>query len=88
MLDEIVNITDEYLISKSKTERKKIGQFFTSKETAMFMANLSNCHKENIRILDAGAGTGILSVALLEKLNQVKEIKNIEKQTIQILKIL
>lgn len=78
MLDEIVNITDEYLNSKSKTERKKIGQFFTSKETAMFMANLSDCHKENIRILDAGAGTGILSVALLEKLNQVKEIKNIE----------
>ena len=78
MLDYVLNITDEYLNSKTKTERKKIGQFFTSKETAIFMANLSNYHKECVKILDAGAGTGILSIALLEKLNEVEEIKNIE----------
>lgn len=78
MLDYVLNITDEYLNSKTKTERKKIGQFFTSKETAIFMANLSNYNKENVKILDAGAGTGILSIALLEKLNEVDEIKNIE----------
>lgn len=78
MLDDIMNLTDEYLNSKSKTERKKIGQFFTSKETAMFMVDLSNIHSESIKILDAGAGTGILSTALLEKLNDIEEIKNIE----------
>ena len=78
MLDEIIDITDIYLNSKSKKERKKIGQFFTSKETAIFMANLSKCNKENVKILDAGAGTGILSIALLERLNKIKQIKNIE----------
>ena len=78
MLEDVVCITDKYLNSKSKNDRKKIGQFFTSKETAEFMANLSKIHNENIRILDAGAGTGILSIALLEKLNNIEKIKNIE----------
>lgn len=78
MLDEIIDTTDIYLNSKTKKERKKIGQFFTSKETAIFMANLSKCNKENLKILDAGAGTGILSIALLERLNKIKQIKNIE----------
>ena len=48
MLDEILDITDKYLNSKSKKERKKIGQFFTPKETAIFMANLSQCDKKNL----------------------------------------
>ena len=30
MLNHIVNITDQYLEEFPKTERKKIGQFFTS----------------------------------------------------------
>lgn len=78
ILDEIIDITDNYLNSINKKERKKIGQFFTSKETALFMANLSKCKKRSIRILDAGAGTGILSIALLEKLNKIDEIESIE----------
>ena len=78
MIDEIINVTDKYINTKSKVERKKIGQFFTSKETAIFMANLSRSHKEKIKILDAGAGTGILSIALLEKLNNIQDIKSIE----------
>lgn len=78
LLDKVLKSTDEFLNSKNKSERKKIGQFFTSKETALFMANLSNCRKEKIKILDAGAGTGILSIALLEKLQKEECIKNIE----------
>ena len=42
------------------------------------MAELSNYKKDNIKILDAGAGTGILSIALLEKLNKEEDIQNIE----------
>lgn len=55
-----------------KSSRKKYGQFFTSKETAVFMANLfdlSECN-ESVSILDPGAGSGILSIAMLEKLER------------------
>lgn len=40
MLDWIVNRTNEYIAKMPKSERKKYGQFFTSKETAIYMADL------------------------------------------------
>jgi len=69
MLNYIVDITDDYLKKFPKNDRKKIGQFFTSKNTAVFMANMfsGNINKD-LHILDPGAGTGILSAALLDKL--------------------
>lgn len=78
LLENVLISTDKYLNSKNKSDRKKIGQFFTSKETAIFMAELSNYKKRNIKILDAGAGTGILTIALLEKLEKEETIQNIE----------
>lgn len=50
---------------------KKYGQLFTSKETDVFMANLFAISEDNttISILDPGAGSGILSVALLERID-------------------
>ena len=72
MLNHVVNITDQYLEKFPKPERKKIGQFFTSKNTAIFMADM---FKENINkdltVLDPGAGTGILSAALIERLQSL-----------------
>lgn len=55
-----------------KAMRKKYGQFFTSKETAMFMAELFDIsqNKSELKILDPGAGSGILSVALIERLDR------------------
>lgn len=56
--------------SVPKQERKKYGQFFTNETTAIFMASLFNfdLSKPNISILDAGAGTGILSTAVIDRL--------------------
>lgn len=69
ILDNIMKNTEIYLESKTKNERKSIGQFFTSENTARFMASLYSLpQKYNITILDAGAGSGILSVALIERL--------------------
>ncbi|MDD4142080.1 MAG: Eco57I restriction-modification methylase domain-containing protein [Bacteroidales bacterium] len=62
----------------TKKQRKEYGQFFTGKETAAYMASLFDFSdvKKEIRVLDAGAGSGILSVSLLEHLFQQKtEIK-------------
>jgi len=79
MLDYIIEQTDKYIRSKPKEERKSFGQFFTSKTTARFMASLFNIpQKDVISILDPGAGSGILSGALVEAINRrfiaVKEI--------------
>lgn len=79
MLEHIIQNTKNFLDDMPKTKRKKIGQFFTSKETAIFMASLFEIDelKEDISILDPGAGTGILSTALIERLIQDNRIKTI-----------
>jgi adenine-specific DNA-methyltransferase len=67
MLDHVAERTSEYILSKPKDMRKSLGQFFTSKATARFMASLFNFpQKEKVEILDPGAGSGILSAAIIE----------------------
>ena len=63
-----------------KKERKKYGQFFTSMETARFMASLYECPagKSCIKVLDAGAGSGILSCAFIEWVEQFDYISEID----------
>lgn len=55
--------------SWTSAERKKyFGQYLTPVETARFMAGLCETQAQTVRILDPGAGTGVLSCALLERL--------------------
>ena len=79
MLDFAIRATTEYIDHMPKSQRKKYGQFFTSKETAVFMAGLfeipNGC--QALSILDPGAGSGILSIALLERLQAFTAIKEI-----------
>lgn len=51
---------------RTTNSRKKYGQFFTSKEIAVFMAELFEIPNEYqmLSILDSGTGSEILSVAL------------------------
>lgn len=80
MLQTIIEKTNIYIESMPKNERKKYGQFFTSMETALFMASLFIIpdNKESIRILDAGAGSGVLSCALIEHLQtECHDIKSV-----------
>lgn len=69
-LDKVIERTSNFTAACSKDSRKKYGQFFTSESSAIFMASLFNVDpsKPSLRILDAGAGTGILSVALVSRL--------------------
>lgn len=75
LLDYAFQATTEYINKMPKTLRKKYGQFFTSKETASFMASLFNIpkNKTHLDILDPGAGSGILSIALIEYLQEHSE---------------
>ena len=80
MIDHVCAATVEYIDCMPKAKRKKYGQFFTSKETAVFMAGLFSIPKgqSSLSILDPGAGSGILSVALLERLESNAEVTTIE----------
>lgn len=80
MLDTIIELTNSYIDEMPKKERKKYGQFFTSKETALFMADLYDIAADTVEIsiLDAGAGSGILSCALLERIERETKIQKVE----------
>ena len=80
MLEKTIELTNEYIESMPKKERKKYGQFFTSMETARFMARLYNipADMKKFRILDAGAGSGILSCAFIERLEKIDNVPEIE----------
>lgn len=71
LLNRTVENTTEYIKTMPKKLRKNYGQFFTSKETAVFMASMFDLseYSDSFSFLDPGAGSGILSVALLERLN-------------------
>ncbi len=68
ILDVVVQNTNDFIADVPKSQRKKYGQFFTTASTARFMGDLFNIdfEKNHLELLDAGAGTGILSAALLD----------------------
>lgn len=79
ILDYVANTTARYIELMPKKQRKAYGQFFTGKETAEFMAGLFDVptDKAEITILDPGAGSGILSAALIERLQAVQVLQRI-----------
>ena len=73
MIKLIVENTDRFMNAVPKAKRKKYGQFFTNVTTALYMASLFDFDlaKPRISLLDAGAGTGILSAAAVQRLVDV-----------------
>lgn len=80
MLEKVVEQTNKYIESMPREERKKYGQFFTSMETARFMAKMYNINdnQKTVSLLDAGAGSRILSCAFIERIETIESIKEIE----------
>ena len=80
MLEKVIEQTNKYIESMPREERKKYGQFFTSMETARFMAKMYNINdnQKTVSLLDAGAGSGILSCAFIERIETIESIKEIE----------
>lgn len=70
MLNLAVRNTGKLIRAKSKSENIRLGRFFTKKETARLMANMVplNEDKTAYTVLDPGAGTGILSAAMVEQI--------------------
>ena len=68
----------EYIQSLNGESRKNIGQVFTPVSIAEYMADLFTFKNNTISILDPGAGTGILTAALCDKLFTLKNSLNIK----------
>ncbi|VVB91242.1 tRNA1(Val) (adenine(37)-N6)-methyltransferase [uncultured archaeon] len=61
-------LTELYSNTNSSESRKHRGQFFTPEQVSSFMVSLFDITHKKIRLLDPGAGTGILSAAFCERL--------------------
>lgn len=66
-------LADRFQSRTSAGQRSELGQFFTPVQVARFMASLAQPAQPIRRILDPGAGTGILGCALCETLTQKAE---------------
>ena len=69
---EIYKKTEAFIKKMPKERRKEYGQFFTAPSIADFMASLESVdlNKEKLSLLDAGAGSGILSAALIAHIRE------------------
>ena len=78
MLSLAVRNTKKLVRRKVEEENVRIGRYFTKKEQAALMANmLTMPKKETVSVLDAGAGTGILAAAVVERLAKAGKAKEI-----------
>ena len=65
MIEAAALAQNEYLAQKSDVIRKEHGQFFTSEIVADYMASMiTKMEEKTIRVLDAGAGVGILTMSV------------------------
>ena len=73
MLDLAVRNTKKLIRETSKNENIRIGRFFTKREIARSLAgSFTFVSRYSVRLLDAGAGTGILAAAAVEAINGVR----------------
>lgn len=66
-----------FLAESTPQRRKEQGQFFTPPEVAQFMAQLSPMRRRNIRLVDPGAGAGMLTCAVCEKVAMGRAVREI-----------
>jgi adenine-specific DNA-methyltransferase len=55
-------------VTPGRDQRRELGQFLTPRPVAEFMASLFESRWRDWSLLDAGAGTGALSAALVKRL--------------------
>src|ERR1051325_4917049 len=65
--DESGKLKKELLSAEESSRRQELGQFLTPMPIAEFMASLFNLQRQEFTLLDAGAGVGSLSAALVRR---------------------
>ncbi|WP_048750053.1 SAM-dependent DNA methyltransferase [Paenibacillus sp. P22] len=72
-LAEINRVRREVGATKDRALKSELGQFFTSSIVASFMAKMFDNNESHVKILDPGAGVGILTAAYIERLCKKKK---------------
>lgn len=79
LLGEAAALQHQYERQSSIEQRKQKGQFFTPVEVCQFMAGLlSPAGSEPLRLLDPGAGTGLLTAAVCDRLLALRFPRDLE----------
>ena len=65
-LQTLDHIRKSFNNTTSRTDRSQIGQFLTPAAIAQFMSSLFETNLQEVRILDPGAGAGVLFSACVE----------------------
>ncbi len=78
LTDHAAALQRRHEAATSVDARKERGQVFTPPEIACFMAGLLTRFPECLRLLDAGAGAGLLSSAVCERLLALRSPRRIE----------
>ena len=68
LLNTVAARQRDYAAGATHTHRRGLGQVFTPPEVARFMASLFSTSATRVRLLDPGAGFGILSLAYCERI--------------------
>ena len=78
-LNMLDHVRQSFNASTSRIDRSQIGQFLTPASIADFMSSLFEAGTREVRILDPGAGAGVLFAACVDKLlSQKKRSLSIE----------
>ncbi len=65
-LHTLDHVRKSFNSATSRTERSQIGQFLTPAVIAQFMSSMFETNRQDVRILDPGAGAGVLFAACVE----------------------
>jgi len=72
-LNMLDHVRQSFNAVTSRTDRSRIGQFLTPASIADFMSSLFETRAKEVRILDPGAGAGVLFAACVDKLLSQKK---------------
>lgn len=72
LVEMVLTLQEQHQANSTRAHSKTHGQFFTPSSVASFMAGLLRVPKRTFRVLDPGAGTGILSAAVCDQVARLK----------------
>jgi len=73
-LNKLDHVRQSFNTATSRTDRSEIGQFLTPVSIADFMSSLFEPRTKKVRILDPGAGAGVLFATCVKKLLSQKKL--------------
>lgn len=72
LIEAALELQEQHQADTTRSHSKTHGQFFTPPSVAAFMASLLDLKKSSLRVLDPGAGSGILSAAVCDRIAALK----------------